>query len=115
AADLARNYGHSDADDGRGMSAALLLEMSAEATRDPQIAAALDYFDATMRKAIGAGLARRPEAGGHGLPRAAATGRALPRPCRAEGLKVRETREPDLDRAQLEQALREFVSALLRH
>jgi len=115
AADLARNYGHSDADDGRGMSAALLLEMSAEATRDPQIAAALDYFDATMRKAIGDWLTRSPEAGGHGLPRDAAPARALLLQCLVEGLKVRETREPDLDRAQLEQALREFVSALLRH
>src|SRR3546814_1693576 len=58
---MARNYGNSGTGEGRGMSAALLLEMSAEATRDPQIAAALDHFDATLRAAIVDWLTRSPE------------------------------------------------------
>src|SRR3546814_18288534 len=68
ATEMARNYGNSGTGEGRGMSAALLLEMSAEATRDPPIAAALDHFDATLREAIVDCLTRSPASGGHGLP-----------------------------------------------
>src|SRR3546814_18060726 len=89
--------------------------MSAEATRDPQIAAALDHFDATLRGAIVDWLTRSPETGGHGLPPDVAHARALILQCLVEGLKVRETREPNLARAPLEQTLREFVPVLRRH
>src|SRR3546814_13067254 len=107
---MARNYGNSGTGEGRGMSAALLLEMSAEATRDPQIAAALDHFDATLRAAIVAWLTRSPETGGHGLPPDVAPARALILQSLGEGLEVRETREAHIDRAQLAQALAAIVA-----
>src|SRR3546814_12833124 len=97
---MARNYGNAGTGEGRGMSAALLLEMSAEATRDPQIAAALDHFDATLREAIVDWLTRSPETGGHGLPPAVPPARALLLQCLAAGRKVRATREPTLSRTQ---------------
>jgi hypothetical protein len=40
--------------------------------------------------------------------------RALMLQCLVEGLKVRETREPGLDRALLSAALHEFVPLLLK-
>jgi AcrR family transcriptional regulator len=113
-AELIHNYGRSCVHDGRGMNAALLLEMSAEATRDPQIAAALDHFDATLRGALQDWLSRSREAGGHGLPAELVPARALMLQCLVEGLKVRETREPGLDRALLSAALHEFVPLLLK-
>ena len=113
-AELAQNYGRSCANEGKGMNAALLLEISAEATRDPQIAAALDNFDATLRAALVDWLTRDRSAGGHAVPTASAPGRALLLQCLFEGLKIRETREPDLDPELLAAALHEFVPLLLK-
>lgn len=112
--ELVQNYGRPCPHEGHGMNAALLLEMSAEATRDPQIAAALDHFDATLRGALHDWLSRGPEAGGHSLPQDLVPARALILQCLVEGLKVRETREPGLDRALLATALQEFVPLLLK-
>src|SRR3546814_11658557 len=97
---MARNYGNSGTGEGRGMSAALLLEMSAEATRDPPIAAALDHFDAPLREAIVDWLTRSPETGGHGLPPDVAPARPLILQCLVEGLTVRESGGPRTGRAQ---------------
>src|SRR5690606_28306115 len=93
----------------RGMSPALLLEMSAEATRDPSIAAALDGFDTVLRKVMTEWLSESPENGGLGLSADLAPSRALMLQLLFEGLKVRETREPELDRALLTKALQDFV------
>lgn len=112
-AEMVANYGRASNDDGRGMNAALLLEMSAEATRDPQIAAALDHYDSTLRAALVEWLSASPKAGGRDVPAAGAPARALLLQCLFEGLKLRETREPNLDRNLLESALREFLPALL--
>ena len=97
----------------RGMNAALLLEISAEATRDPQIAAALDDYDATVRQALCDWLARDPESGGHGLPAGLAPRRALMLQCLFEGLKLRETREPGLDRGLLLAALQDVMPGIV--
>ena len=113
-AEMAQNYGRSCASEGKGMNAALLLEISAEATRDPQVAAALDHFDVTLRGALVDWLTRDRSAGGHALPAASAPGRALLLQCLFEGLKLRETREPELDRELLSAALHEFVPLLLK-
>ena len=112
-AEMTQNYGRSCTSEAKGMNAALLLEMSAEATRDPQIAAALDRYDAAIRAALVDWLTRDRSAGGHALSAAAAPGRALLLQCLFEGLKLRETREPNLDRGLLEAALRKFMPALL--
>lgn len=97
----------------RGMNAALLLEISAEATRDAQIAAALDDYDRAVRQALCDWLARSPGAGGYGLSPELARQRALVLQCLFEGLKLRETREPGLDRALLLDALRDVVPRVL--
>ena len=73
-AEMAQNYGRSGAREGKGRNAALLLEISAEATRDPQVAAALDHFDVTLRGALVDWLTRDRSAGGHALPAASAPG-----------------------------------------
>lgn len=98
----------------RGMNPALLLEMSAEATRDPSIAASLDGFDKALRAALVRWLTDAGASGGCAMPEPIARQRALLMQLLFEGLKVRQTREPDLDRGLLEDALREFVPQLLR-
>lgn len=113
-AELAQSFGRYCADDGRGMSAPLLLEISAEATRDPQIAAALDRFDAALREAIRDWMTRGPAIGGLGMAEAQAPKRALLLQILVEGLKVRETREPGLDRELLAEALQDFIPLLLK-
>src|SRR5690606_27501380 len=76
----------------RGINPALLLEMSAEATRNPTIAGALDSFDTVLRKALSDWLSDSQENGGLGLPADLAPSRALMLQLLFEGLKVRETR-----------------------
>jgi AcrR family transcriptional regulator len=89
----------------RGMNPALFLEMSAEATRDPQIAAALRDSDVITRNAFKAWLARSTAEGGLGLPDELAGSRALQLQLVVEGLMLRAVREPDIDRKQLDRAL----------
>lgn len=112
-AEIAARFGTANARREHGMNAALLLEISAEATREPTVAAALDEFDTTLRAGLIEWLTRSADTGGPGLPAAAAPPRALILQCLVEGLKVREAREPDLDRDLLATALREFVPLLL--
>ena len=72
AKDLAEGIvAHFDAHDtgsADSMSSALFLEMSAEATRDPQIAAALKRFDEAVRGELLEWLGRSERRGGPGLP-----------------------------------------------
>ncbi|QOW21038.1 MULTISPECIES: TetR/AcrR family transcriptional regulator [Lysobacteraceae] len=112
-AELIASFDRGGDDETRGMNPALLLEMSAEATRDPSIAASLDGFDRALRCALASWLAEDDEDGRPGLPKPLAQQRALLMQLLFEGLKVRQTREPDLDRDLLEAALREFVPQLL--
>jgi AcrR family transcriptional regulator len=90
------------------MSTALFLEMSAEATRDTQIAAALREFDETVRRELIEWLGRSEQHGGHGLPAADASERVLMLLCLVDGLKVRKARDPGLDRQLLRRSL-DFV------
>ncbi|HEY8329171.1 MAG TPA: TetR/AcrR family transcriptional regulator [Rhodanobacter sp.] len=113
-AEMIARFGTACAHQEHGMNAALLLEISAEATRDATVAAALDEFDTTLRAGLTEWLTRSPDTGGHGLPAKLAPPRALLLQCLVEGLKVREAREPDLDRELLATALHEFVPLLLK-
>ncbi|HSJ99362.1 MAG TPA: TetR/AcrR family transcriptional regulator [Myxococcota bacterium] len=99
--------------EGCALSAALLLEMSAEATREPGIAAALRASDRLARGDFEAWLARPRAGGGQGLAPEAAEQRALLLQCLFEGLAVRAAREPDLDPATLQRALEPLVAQLL--
>jgi len=98
-------------DDQAKLNPALLLELSAEATRDPQIAAAVRSFDRELRTLLVEWLAHNADAGP--AAQAAAPARALMLQIIFEGLRVRETREPDLDRGLLAAALRQCLPALL--
>ncbi len=113
AANIADSFHAAEQDDCEQISAPLFLEMSAEATRDPQIGAAMHDFDATVRGDLAAVLTRSREQGGYGLPEPLAERRALMLLCLIEGLKVREAREPGLDRGLLETALADILAMLL--
>ena len=70
------------------MSPALALEMSAEATRDPAIAAAILRSDRQTRDGLAGWLARPVAQGGLGLAPDVAASRALLLQCFVEGLAV---------------------------
>ena len=95
------------------MSVALLLEMSAEATRNPQIAGALPVADARVRSELQAWLCRSRAEGGMGLAADVAASRALLLECVVDGLDLRAAREPGLDSRQLQQALDDLFERLL--
>lgn len=94
------------------MSSALCVEMSAEATRDPQIAAVLKRFDEAVRSELIEWLARSESRGGHGLPAGVARERVLLLLCLIEGLTVLKAREPNLDRDLLRRSLNVVTNAL---
>lgn len=112
AAGIVEHFEEHDTGNENSMSSALFLEMSAEATRDPQIAAALRRFDDTVRNELIEWLARSERRGGHGLPPTVARERVLLLLCLLEGLKVRKAREPDLDRSLLRRSLDFVIDAL---
>lgn len=93
-------------------NAALFLEMSAEATRVPHIAKALEEADRLTRRDFEDWLARTREEGGHGMAREQAEAAALRMQIVFEGLAVRSAREPGLDCARLRQALAPIVRLL---
>ena len=95
------------------MSVALFLEMSAEATRNPQMAEALRMSDASARAEFQAWLTRGRDKGGAGLPVEVAATRAVLLRCVIDGLALRAAREPDLDRRLLRAALDELFQAVL--
>jgi AcrR family transcriptional regulator len=92
------------------MSVALQLEMSAEATRNPQIAEALRASDAQTRSQFEDWL-RQTVAGG--LTPEHARMRALAVRLVVDGLTVRAAREPDLDPEEIRAALELLVQPLL--
>ena len=114
AARLAEGCGTCGASQAQRLSPALFLEMSAEATRDPKIAAALNAFDAAVRGDIAAWLGRDREHGGYSLPENLSPARALMLQCLIDGLKVRAAREPKLDKTLLRTALAEILPVVLK-
>lgn len=94
------------------VNAALFLEMTAEATRVPRIAAALEAADRLTRQDFQAWLARDRSQGGLGLSPDRAETSALLMQIVVEGLAVRSAREPGLDCARLRQALAPIVQRL---
>lgn len=94
-------------------NATLFLEMTAEASRDPQIARALRRSDLISRAEFGDWLSRGRERGGLGLAKASSQTRALILQCFFEGLAIRAVREPDLDPSALRAALEAFLPQVL--
>lgn len=99
--------------DEESMSTALFLEISAQGARDPQIAEALERYDRTVRSELTDWLRRCPEQGGYGLDESIAPLRALLLLCLIEGLKIRGSRAPDMDRGRLRRELDRVLQALV--
>jgi len=95
------------------MSVALFLEMSAEATRDPQIAAALRRSDALILSDLGAWMNRARQDGGLGLPPETVATRAFLLECFIRGLAVTAVRHPDIDAATVRDSIDSVVNRLL--
>jgi AcrR family transcriptional regulator len=96
------------------MSVALMLEMSAEATRNPRIAEALQVADEVTREEFQRWLARSPEQGGMGYDDDEAARRALEIRLVLDGLALRAAREPRIDRAVLRGALASLLQKALK-
>ncbi len=106
-------FDEQEASDERTLSTVLYLDMSAEATRDPQIAEALKAYDAAVCSELANWLCRSREEDGYGLPAAIAPSRALMLLCLIEGLKARSLREPDFDRRLLKNTLDDVIETLV--
>lgn len=92
-----------------GASAVLFLEMTAEGTRVPRVAQALEAADQATRQEFAAWLARGRTAGGGAMEPEDAS---LLIQILFEGLVVRAAREPALDLARLRRALAPVVEKL---
>ncbi len=101
--------------DENAMSTVLYLEISAEATRDPQIAEALRQFDITVCSELADWLGRDREEGGYGLPDEITPARALMLLCLIEGLKIRSARELVVERGPFRKALDEIIASLVAY
>jgi AcrR family transcriptional regulator len=113
AADLLALFRGWQARDPGVMNAALYLEMSAEGTRDPQVAAAIRQADAQLHEDLKAWIARPREQGGLGLPADRTAARAVMLQSCVRGLAVNAVRNPGLDTALVRRAIEDFVRALL--
>ena len=95
------------------MSAPLFLEMTVEASRNPQIAEALQATEAVIRNDFIAWMKRTSASHGSHLSDEDAQWRAFSLKCFIEGLAVRAVREPDLDMAVLHNSLKAMLPLIL--
>ncbi len=95
------------------MNPVLLLEMSAQASRDPQIAEALASADRVSRADVHIWFKRMARSKGSELGPLGSQVQALALQCFMEGLAVRAVREPEIDRALLTACVQQFVSRVL--
>lgn len=94
------------------MNAALFLETTAEATRDPLIAQALHESDQKIRQELINWLSAGVDEGGKGLPVANAQMAALSLQCFIEGLAIRALRAPDVPLPVVKRMIDQFMQAL---
>lgn len=99
--------------DEHSMSYALYLEISAQATRDPQIAEALRRYDVAVSSELGDWLRRSMGERGLDLSNNVISTRALMLLSLIEGLKLRGAREPELDRRMLRNTLDDILDSLV--
>jgi len=100
--------------DVRTMNPTLFLEMSALASRDPQIASALRESDRVTRSDFAIWLVQRAASGGVQMSATDAETRAFALQCLIEGLAVRIVREPDLSEHMLADMLAMNLPVLIR-
>lgn len=93
-------------------SAPLFLEISAAATRDPDIAKAVSRVDSAVQEELAKWFHRREDEGGYGLSADAADEAAVALMMLADGLKLRKARDPDLDLQVLKNAIDRLVGAI---
>lgn len=96
------------------MNPVLFLEMTAEASRSPEIARALRAADQVSGVDFRAWLERFAASQGHELTPLQVQARAMAMQCIIAGLAVRALREPDLDATVLRAALDLLVPAVAR-
>ncbi len=94
------------------MNAALFAEMSAEATRNPVLAAAMRASDMALREELVKWLSAPVDSGGRGLSQDTAPSRAIMMQSFMEGLAIRALREPDLSPDDTLAAIKDFIQAL---
>lgn len=112
-AGIAEVFQQWQANDPNITSAALFLELTAEATRDPEIAAATHASDKVFRADLAAWFERSSQDGGLGVPKQEVETRVLMLQCLIEGLAMRAISQPDLSVAQVKTALERFLPSLL--
>jgi len=112
AADLFALFRGWEARDPAVMNAALYLEMSAEGTRDPQVAAAVREADLQLTEDLRSWIARPRELGGLGLPAGKVAARVVMLQAFARGLAVIAVRNPGLDADLVRAAIDDFVRGL---
>ncbi|MEI2456850.1 TetR/AcrR family transcriptional regulator [Lysobacter firmicutimachus] len=112
-AGIAEVFQQWQANDPNITSAALFLELTAEATRDAEIAAATHASDRVFRADLAAWFARSREDGGLGVPQDQVATRVLILQSLIEGLAMRAISQPDLTVDQVKAALEQFLPNLL--
>jgi AcrR family transcriptional regulator len=96
------------------LSAALMLELTAESTRNVELAEFIRGQDRMVGKRLAARVRREARARGTELTAADAQGRAVILQCLVEGLACRAVRDPTVRRATLRPALEQVIAALMR-
>ncbi|HEX5764492.1 MAG TPA: TetR/AcrR family transcriptional regulator [Woeseiaceae bacterium] len=100
-------------DDPELMSPALMLEMTAEASRDPQIGAALAESDKVTGGDFNAWLAQSARLEGKKPSAEDLKARAFALRCLIGGLAIRAIREPDVEKTVLQDSLKLMLPHLL--
>jgi AcrR family transcriptional regulator len=94
-------------------NAALMLDLTSESTRDPEIARAVRSKDQVIGAGLTQALRRIAQAGGVKLSAAVARQRAVMLLCLVEGLASRAARDPELRGSELKPVLERMIAALL--
>lgn len=95
------------------LNAGLMLELTAESTRDPEIARAVRSKDKALGDSIADVVRRSARSRGVRLSSSAARSRAVILQCLVEGLAMRVVRDPKLERTTLKPALEAIIDALM--
>jgi len=99
--------------DDPSMNAALMLELTAEAARDPQIAQIVRSKDQAVNQDLTLAVQRAARADGVRLTASAAYMRAVVMQCLVEGLACRVVRDPELSAEALRPLLTKVIAALM--
>ena len=95
------------------MNPVLMFELTAESTRDPEIARAVRSKDRAMGEGVTQAVRRGAQSRGGKLSLAAARSRAVMLQCLVEGLALRVVRDPQLRRSTLKPALDAILAVLM--